>query len=164
MCAKSLGCTCRRLKKNDNKPVGRGSVCAHLKKREQMGVVTRAQSLRLVTFKINRFLKTHAFLGTRRLRLCNIVALLEFLSSSQADAFVCRYSSFGEALVTKLFELTSDGLCPQIAVHYNTEIFEKRASRLKYVLPANVVAAVQARGEACGCAPGVHFPLTLCWK
>ena len=131
------------------------------KKREEMGVVTRAQSLHLVKLKISEFLKKHPLLRTRQRRLRNFVQLFDFLSSVEARAFVCHYAAFGQTVAEKLFELTSEGLCPNVAAHYFREIFEKRASQLKYPLTASVV---QTRREKCMCMcePGDPVVTTLC--
>ena len=126
-----------------------------------MGVVTRAQakSLHLAKIKIKEFLETHPLLPTPELRLRNVVQLLNFLSSSEASGFVCRYGTFGYAVVEKLSELTSDGLCPKLAAHYFREIFEKRVSRLQYPLPPDI----QIRRETCLCEPD-PATTTLCYK
>ena len=100
-----------------------------------MGVVTRAQSEHLAKLKINEFLEKHSLLRTRELRLHNIVQLFEFLASLEASIFVCRNATFGHTVAEKLFELTSEGLCPKVAAHYFKEIFEKRTSQLQYPMP-----------------------------
>ena len=101
-----------------------------------MGVVTRTQSMHLAKLKIYELLNKHPLLPTRQLRLDNIVQLFDFLSSLEASVFVCHHSAFGQAVAKKIFELTSEGLCPKVAAHYFREIFEKRTSQLKYPMPS----------------------------
>ena len=100
-----------------------------------MGIVTRNQSERLSTFKLNEFLKKHRLLLTRELKLCNLIQMFDFLSSFEARILVCRNEALGNVIAKKLFELTSEGLCPKVANHYFREIFKKRGSQLQYSMP-----------------------------
>ena len=100
-----------------------------------MGVVTRAQSERLARFKLNKFLEKHRVLSTRELKLRNLIQMFDFLSSFEARVLVCRNEAFGQVVAKKLFELTSEGLCPKVANHYFREIFKKRSSQLQYSMP-----------------------------
>ncbi len=100
-----------------------------------MGVVTRNQSAHLARLELNKFLKKHQLLCTRELRLCNIVQMFDFLASFEGRVFVCRNEAFGRAVSKKLFEFTSEGLCPKVADHYFSEIFKKRGLQLQYSPP-----------------------------
>ncbi len=97
-----------------------------------MPLVTRNQSERLAKFKLNEFLKKHRLLLTRELKLCNLIQMFDFLSSFEAKVLVCRNEAFGQVVAKKLFELTSEGLCPKVANHYFREIFKKRGLQLQY--------------------------------
>ena len=119
-----------------------------------------------VQIKIDDFLKKHALLHTRELRLRNIIQLFDFLTSLEASVFICRHANFGYIVAKKLFELTSEGLCPKVADHYFREIFEKRVSQLQYPLPlASInqirVLITQQREEQKSDVPKKNCPICL---
>ena len=105
-----------------------------------MGIVTRNQSEHLAKFKLNEFLEKHRLLSTlqvltREQKLLNLIQMFDLLSSFEARVLVCRNEALGYVVAKKLFELTSEGLCPKVANHYFREIFKKRGSQLQYSMP-----------------------------
>ena len=106
-----------------------------------MGIVTRNQSEHLAKFKLNEFLEKHRLLSTlqvltREQKLLNLIQMFDLLSSFEARVLVCRNEALGYVVAKKLFELTSEGLCPKVANHYFREIFKKRGSQLQYSMPS----------------------------